>query len=266
MQSNDMEVMPAVEINDRFSWKRVWMVMNYWWPLLRWKLLTFFLLSAVSAFAAVISFKTFNNYTMLQLTGVSTYICIFGSSVFGKKAGRQMNVALPARNSEKLTFLLIYNLVILPLVSIVPCSLASMLAFGQMPEEIYRTIISAAGIGTGHFSNLYWPVNFYSTLLMLVASMVCLWTATTARNNAFGKAIIFSLLTFICPSFLSGILMGLEAFAEFGDAAVNLDTDTMLSMLFHNAMVIFSILAVLLTIVWIICLSLFIRNFNKRQC
>ena len=107
-------------------------------------------------------------------------------------------------------------------------------------------------------------------MLMMVSALVCLWTATTARRHAFGKAICFSLLTFITPSFLTGLAGGLGLFGYIKQKGVNdvlgRSQDELLEYMFDNMGVIFSVESIILLIAWIVCLCLFIRNFNKRQC
>lgn len=273
MQSNDIEidsnaVTAAIATDDRFSWHRVWMIVRYWWPLLRWKLLFFVLFGVASGLIASIFYNVYGDYSSFQITGLATYICIFGNAVFGKKAGRQMHVGLPARNSEKLTFLLAYNLLLLPLASVIPCSLTMMIGMGEWPDQIVQTIFQTVGLkDMGMF---YYTAQCYSTTLMMLASLVCLWIATTARRHAFAKAIGFSLLTFMAPSFLMGLIVGIGAYAFMKPVTLNevvgLDQQALLKVMFQDMNVTFSIGFVLLVIAWITCLCLYIRNFNKRQC
>lgn len=266
MQNDDMNNMQ--EYVPGFSWKRVWMVACYWWPLLRWKLSGFLLISVLVGTVAAFFYVVKGDYVGMQITGMSTYLCIFGSAVFGKKSGHQLDVGLPARNSEKLTFMLAYNILVLPLVTIIPCSVIMYLIMGQCPYQLMNSILTSVGVRyTGFF---YYTTQLYSIVLMMVSALVCLWTATTARRHALGKAIGFSLLTFITPSFLTGLVGGLGLFGYIKQKGVNdmlgSSQDELLEYMFDNMGVIFSVESIMLLIAWIVCLCLFIRNFNKRQC
>lgn len=273
MQSNDIEidnnaVMAVSSTDDRFSWHRVWMVARYWWPLLRWKLLFFLLFSLAVGLTSSLFYQIYGDYTSFQLTGMTAYLCVFGCAVFGKKAGRQMRVGLPARDSEKLTFLLIFNLLVLPLVTVMACSLAMMIGIGEWPDQLVQTIFQT--IGLKDMGIFYYTAQAYSTTLMMLASLVCLWIATTSRRHAFAKAIGYSLLTFIAPSFLMGLIVGISAYAFMKPLSLNnvavLDQEALLKLMFHNMNAFFAVGFALLVIVWIACLYLFIRDFKKRQC
>ncbi len=258
MQDNEMNTLsPAGDVVDRFSWHRVGMIVRYWWPLLRLKLLMFLIISIVVGLTAVSFYRVYNDYAVMQITGLTTYLCIFGSAVFGKKGGHQMRVGLPARNSEKLTFLLIFNLLVLPLVTVVPCSLIMWL----VDENPFHLVMNVIGINDPVY--FFITAQIFSYLMMLVASMVCMWTATTARRSAFLKAICFSLITFVAPSFLTGLLIGLNAFKELGLQVAQQD---FITHMVTDMSWTFTVLTPILALVWVTCLCFFIKDFKRRQC
>lgn len=270
MQNDEIDnVTAAVTMtNDGYSWRRVWMVACYWWQLMRWKLLAFLLISILVGATAAALYGIEGDYIGMQITGMSTYLCLFGSAAFGKKSGHQMDIGLPARNSEKLTFMLIYNILVMPLATVIPCSVVMYLIMGQCPQQLMNTIFASVGI---EYKGMFvYTTQLYSVILMMVASMVCLWTATTAKRHALVKAIGFSLLTFITPSFLTGIIGGLGLFgfikSEGANDIMNMSHDAIMDYMFDNMGQIFAVEAAVMLVAWIVCLYLFIRNFNKRQC
>lgn len=102
---------------DRFSWSGVLDVAKFWWPVLKWE---FWILLGYTLLVSVLAISIDTHVLALMWSlAVSpiAYVVMFASSLFGLKSMRERFITLPALNSEKLVFTLLWTFVVIPCIS-----------------------------------------------------------------------------------------------------------------------------------------------------
>lgn len=251
---------------DRFSWKRVWTIFTYWWPRLRTQFWLYLGISLV--FGPVCGFfdLMFDSIAGSQLQGIGSYLGFLGPAIFAMKKGRELDVTLPARNSEKTAFFLIYTVVLLLLMY--PMSIIYWLINGNHFKSMLMAELAPVGMEdmfSGFFYDSVWFLNVGYSLSL---SMICLYCAIFFKHNAVIKSICVTLGALWGPSLLTGLIAGFHAF-EIGykTAMDNLPAtpDQILAELTPWLSTVMVILTLIFIAAMFVLLWLFIRNYPKRQ-
>lgn len=251
---------------DKFSWKRVWAIFIYWWPRLRIQFCIYIGISLVVGPVAGFFDLIFDSVAGSQIQGVCSYLGFLGPAIFAMKKGRELDVTLPARNSEKTAFFLIYSLVLLLLMY--PMSITYWLINGNHLKSMLSAEMAPVGLEnmfSGFFYDSMWLLNVgYSMSL----SMICLYCAIFFKRNAVIKSICVTFAALWGPSLIVGFMAGIHAFEiGYNQALGNMppSPDQVVARLMPWLSDVMIALTVTLVIAMFVLLWLFIRNFPKRQ-
>lgn len=204
-------------ISDTFSFRRMLSVGQYWWPRLKY---TFWILLIASllfgALAGLIDshFNTFNG--SLFCSGF-TIACWVAPIIFRKDRGRELNAALPATNSEKVLFMLLCSLVVLPLISIG----ASTLVYVMLIDFNHMMLMALSQlnylIDVDALMHLKKEMIVCGVVTTLFYPTVILYYSQTLRRNAVMKSLVIalafyvgSMLIFMIYPFVEGFRMGMS--------------------------------------------------------
>ncbi len=194
---------------DRFSFGRFAMVARYYWPTVRMQVILY---PAISLAAGILISLCRNNGDMaLILTGLLSMplslLLNFGPLVFAVKSNQEIEAMIPARTSEKTTFLLLYNLVVMPFLILFPKFLvtyiffpdfAMTLANDQEAQEVLRDILA---------DNTFFmqAISMCSTLMPVA---VCTFCVFFFRKRRVLYSIIWTIVSIMVPA-IAGIVFGI---------------------------------------------------------
>lgn len=245
-----------------FSLGRLRMVFRFWWPTLRRYLLVFFLCSV--AISVVTSLVALHDGSLIayQFAGVPAYFAVFGSAVFGSRKGRGQCIVLPATSNEKATFMLLYTIVALPLVSYVTSGLISYFISG---DTLANMAVESVHVKYSS-SECFWFFGF-SLLINLMAALTCLYFAVMSRTHIYLKSIGLGFVVMSAPSFLLGLLAGIGVFKDLDMASMSsLHDSSLIATSFFEKMTAWIKIMVLPIVVIIVgIIVLFYQRFPRRQ-
>lgn len=259
---------------DSFSWKRTWMVARYWWPNLRVQFWAYIAAAVLIALAGGFLDKTYNTFTRAYIVSLTIWLACLGSAIFGRSRGRDFNISLPALSSEKLTVVIIYGIVILPLISLGLCHLIYDCILGvdsDVTSLKMRSYLSGQGLYAEGISDITKMVPLFVTVNIVVCitlSMITLTGALFYKRHAVIKSIATSIGCNFIPSILMGLAGGFYGFYKGYTAPEGTDLDiTQLQHLIMNEVIpvfewslIFSGI-----IVTVILMIVIIRRYRTRQ-
>ena len=259
---------------DSFSWKRTWMVARYWWPNLRVQFWAYIAAAVLIALAGGFLDKTYNTFTGAYIVSLTIWLACLGSAIFGRSRGRDFNISLPALSSEKLTVVIIYGIVILPLISLGLCHLIYDCILGvdsDVTSLKMRSYLSGQGLYPEGISDITKMVPLFVTVNIVVCitlSMITLTGALFYKRHAVIKSIATSIGCNFIPSILMGLAGGFYGFYKGYTAPEGTDLDiTQLQHLIMNEVIpvfewslIFSGI-----IVTVILMIVIIRRYRTRQ-
>lgn len=260
---------PLLHESSKFSWHRVWLIFRYWLPRMRtqlwWYLVATILLGVIGGCID----RYLEGFIGAQFVSIVFYFTIAGPSVFGMKKGREFDLSLPAKNSEKMTFYLIMSMVVFPLIY----GLGSGIYYGIMGTSFKTKALSffidygLPGSIVQNVSKYSWIYNVISVEELCVLSLFC---ALFIRKNAVLKSIIITLFAFWIPSFGMGLIAGVKAVKmgyEYARANIDImqgQTEVIKEIL-GDMWYMLGAFTLLSLIVFIIFLTLFIKKFPRRQ-
>ena len=265
--------------NDSFSWRRVMMVARYWWPRLRtkfWIFVGYSILAGLLGGVIDLELKSFKGIVLVSLT---VWIAYLSPAVFGKSRGRALDVALPARNSEKMTFLLVYSVMIIPLVTCGVSQILYCLVVGKSFEALMSNEI-ISGISGVAFDMVYvvstvedlkYITFIYDTAAIIFMSLCTLYFSQRFDRNAAIKAIGISICFALIPNFIFGMGVGIYGFHQGFTGAVNGCPEAEIvknveDLFIGNLLPIYlkSVMVVYMALI-IIFMYLFVKRFPRRQ-
>ncbi len=184
--------------SDSFSWQRVCMVGRYYYPALRTQVILYPLISMA---IGIISFFMFY---LLGKTGVSaillygllffvlTMMYYWSPGVFAHNSCQAIETILPARSSEKATFILLYALIGVSILTWVPqfvCISLLEWIFDVSVDFVSTKKVDVTSIGSG----FYWT-NIFQYLVPLTTCLFVVMKRTTSR---LGRGIVWSIVSLI---------------------------------------------------------------------
>lgn len=187
---------------DAFSWRRVSMVANYYKPRIRWQLMFYPLISLVAFALGMMAYNPGTPESGFWFTGLLQYFVMFGPLVIAFRRDWDMSITLPARASEKATFLVIYSLVILPVLALAPCDIAMNIAYG-------RSLFVAGPVADPQVAALLPDAavqRAMNILGVLFATSVCACVVMTSRRRVVLKSVLFILLSNLGLGFITAIV------------------------------------------------------------
>lgn len=255
---------PAAKISDKFSWRRVWMVARYWWPHLR---PVFLIYVGILIFSGVVAgFVDKENFFSLSfLLALGTYMSLGMSAQFGTNAGRDLSITLPARNSEKMTFMILYSLILVPLLAFIDDVIYELIC----DRAFYESIPFQTNGMIQDIKPVFMHVSrIYSTTVTMATISTCLYFAVMSRKNAVMRGIGFAVAVFFTLSFVMGLLAGICGFIYGANSALEntvLDEKDIMKEVFDLMVPIFYATSVLATAWTGIMIYRFVKRFPKRQ-
>lgn len=252
---------------DRFSWLGVWDVTKFWWPVLKWE---FWILLGYTALVSVLA-VTVEMHILVMLWSLAvtpiTYMVMCASSLFGLKSMRERFITLPALNSEKLVFTLLWTFVVVPGISELILNAVFYLHWNEAPYNVLLSTIemqdSVAAMSVGHLT----AFKLWSIAMMAAGMITCLYSAEMSRSHNIIKGIGFSILVYCIPSFLIGLMAGLTGFRLGREGAFDggVSVEQAMTSLFDTIVIYVNILGVVMLGYFVVMLTLYIRKFAKRQ-
>lgn len=252
---------------DRFSWLGVWDVTKFWWPVLKWE---FWILLGYTALVSVLA-VTVEMHILVMLWSLAvtpiTYMVMCASSLFGLKSMRERFITLPALNSEKLVFTLLWTFVVVPGISELILNAVFYLHWGEAAYNVLLSTIemqnSVAAMSVEHLT----AFNLWSIAMMAAGMITCLYSAEMSRSHNIIKGIGFSILVYCIPSFLIGLMAGLTGFRLGREGAFDggVSVEQAMTSLFDTIVIYVNILGVVMLVYFVVMLTLYIRKFAKRQ-
>lgn len=252
---------------DRFSWLGVWDVTKFWWPVLKWE---FWILLGYTALVSVLA-VTVEMHILVMLWSLAvtpiTYMVMCASSLFGLKSMRERFITLPALNSEKLVFTLLWTFVVVPGISELILNAVFYLHWGEAAYNVLLSTIemqnSVAAMSVEHLT----AFKLWSIAMMAAGMITCLYSAEMSRSHNIIKGIGFSILVYCIPSFLIGLMAGLTGFRLGREGAFDggVSVEQAMTSLFDTIVIYVNILGVVMLGYFVVMLTLYIRKFAKRQ-
>lgn len=266
--NNEMTIQQESSRNrDRFSWLGVWDVTKFWWPVLKWE---FWILLGYTVLVSVLAVSVeMHILVMLWSLAVTpiTYMVMCASSLFGLKSMRERFITLPALNSEKLVFTLLWTFVVVPAISELMLNAVFYLHWGEATYKVLLSTIEmpegVAMMSAGHLTAL----KFWGLAMMMGGMMTCLYCATMSRSHNIIKGIGFSILAYCISSFLIGLMAGLTGFRLGKEGAFDggVSVEQAMTSLFDTIVIYVNILGVVMLVYFVVMLTLYIKKFAKRQ-
>ena len=258
--------------SDRFSWRRVAQLFTFWWPRLRTEFWIFLAYSAVASVAAALIDKSTGSIYGSTLAGPCSYMAMLGRAIFGIKAGREERIALPALNSEKMAFLLIYSFLVLPLVTIGVANLVygAICGWTSSIQLMKSHLQGVPGTTDADIVRMIW----YNVAMICAITMTTLYFSTASRRRGVWRGVLLGLCVYIVPSFIAGMVAGVAGAKAGFEAAASGAAADVNSEMFHQQLVgevmevmgWFMTAMIFISVIWLgIMLYLFLRNFPKRQ-
>lgn len=255
--------------SDKFSFTRFRMVAAYWWPRLRTQFFIFLFVSAALGLLGGLLDRFAGSIFGNSMASFPDYLAFAGAAIFARKKGRELNTALPASNSEKISFRLIYSLLIIPCVTIAVSVLIYSLVLGGDCEVRMGLYMQNHGYDADSIIRLR-PLIIYSNILLpLTLSTLTLYCATFIQRNGAVKAIAVSLGSYIGLSFILGVAVGVYAVFigyKHGVAGAAPDLTTITDMVQDTIMPGYMwLMSVLSTVTLAVFLTLYIKRFPRLQ-
>lgn len=153
--------------------------------------------------------KTTGTTSTAFLASLTTFMAILAPIAFGMKQGRAMSQTIPATNAEKVTFMTLYSLVFVPLITIFISDIPVKLLCGDIESSFMKQqvgfaidrsrmmLITAASMGQ----------------IIAISTLVLLITTTTKRHSVM-LAVIWGLGIWFVPNFVIGIISGIMGFMD----------------------------------------------------
>lgn len=250
--------------SDGFSLRRLAMVAAYWWPRILREAIPFFAVSLALGLIAGWADLTIRRDLSYIVMSPIYYATVCGPAIFAMKAGRRMEIALPASNAEKMTFMLLYSLVVLPLITIYTTYSAYWLLTDSWPMTSQKIFdFSLPAILPEQLPT--WLITTSQIISCVATGMITLYVAATARSNGVIKSIAIVFALNIGIGMLTGIIVGaggMHTIIEAAEADYEAEMIRFISGVIGKAMWANIIGG---TITFMVFLALFIRNFGRRQ-
>lgn len=252
---------------DRFSWSGILDVAKFWWPVLKWE---FWILLGYTVLVSILAVSVeMHILVMLWSLAVTpiTYMVMCASSLFGLKSMRERFITLPALNSEKLVFTLLWTFVVVPGISELILNAVFYLHWGEAAYNVLLSTIeiqdNVAAISEGHLT----AFKMWSIAMMAGGMITCLYCAEMSRSHNIIKGIGFSILVYCIPSFLIGLMAGLTGFRLGKEGAFDgrVSVEQAMTSLFDTIVIYVNILGVVMLVYFVVMLTLYIKKFAKRQ-
>lgn len=182
---------------DRFSWKRVAMVGRYYYPTLRLQIILYPLISLAVGIATY-STKLWHYSALIEafygiLSVALSFTYYWAPTVFSRSNGRAIEVMLPARSSEKSTFIVLYTIV----------GISALVYLPQFLCYIAFTLISGDSSILSAYDMLHLTTGeriaagLFSALQSLAPICTCLLAVFAYKKSRVAMGILWSIVSLI---------------------------------------------------------------------
>ncbi len=199
-------------ISDNFSWRRVGMVGQFYFPRLKWQLIAYPIAAiCLTLLTSVLIKIELPAVAIAPFSSIISYMVSLGPLFFTAMAAREVETSLPATNGEKTVFMILYSLIIIPLLVWIPQWLIQLLMFGSIApisEILQHTMPSNSDIAIPQISQLATksiPTNILSSFAVI---LVCLCTVVTLKRNRIILSIVFCIVYQIVITIVTSIYIG----------------------------------------------------------
>lgn len=259
----------GIEKNSAISMRRMLMLAKYWWPRLRvnfWICLCTTVLLSISAALINLHLGTIKGS---MLSTAIIYLGILSPAVFGVRKGREYDIALPATNTEKVVFRLIYSLIVIPAITY---GLDLLITFSIVGADkcqyLTMNYLTQNGVDCPNFDNIQFTSQVCNVIYYLCIIIITLYGASFYKRNTVTKTICTSVACYIIPAFLLGVAAGLYGFyVGYTDAIADkqLDVREVTHAVYEMLPIASMSYAILATAISIIMLILLFRRYPKRS-
>lgn len=209
-----------MELTDKFSWRRVWMLWRLYLPALRTQLWAFPLVSAVLSMVVVFTILLWPEVSVESFTmtlGISI-MYYFAPVALARRDYHVISDQLPVRTSEKITFLAIYFLIVTMLLTAGVQTLVYGLSSLAFPEFCHQ-IRDLYGMALAIYPNK--TILFISNLTALSMPSMTLMGVVLAKRNRTLMGIISCLGAYLVFCTIGGIVGGIIAVADMTAVAMD---------------------------------------------
>lgn len=241
-----------LQADDRFSWSRVAMIFRYYYPQLRIQFIVYPLISLIAGIATILSDYHTLIILFAGLLGTIQSFMFCWSPCALTRSPRDLEVGLPALESEKATFILLYFLVGIPLLTYLPQWILLWI-FGNP-----LMVMSSNMFGAGELS-----VNFLTIFSSLVESYVplvtCLFVVLVARKSRVLKGVLWSVVSLVMIGMCSAVFGIVYAVNNIDMAGDSIDGSFVGGMV-NNLVLIIGTISLVYSVVMIYLSYRAIRN------
>ncbi len=250
-------------ITDTFSWRRVMAVGRYYYPSLRTQMIIYPLISLVTGiilffFVQSVIWGFFGSVLALALQ----FMLYLSPIVFARKQTRPIETLLPALGSEKVTFILGYTLIIVPILTFGPEIIIYHLLHWIFPgisdiESIYRTQFSTNN-----------TVSVLGYAQYLVPLITCLYVVFRRSTNRIVLSCVWTVVALIGESLLLGIMSAVVVIRQIRHQDITFfnSPENIPSMDFFNALMPLITIFLVICLLYVVLMSIFTaRAICKKQ-
>ena len=177
---------------DRFSWQRVWLVARYYYPALRNQIILYPILSLAIALIGV--YGDLDSGWTIMLSGLSSFLLwllyVWSAGVFTFHSSLPIEVSLPARDSEKATFIVLYLLVGVSVLTFVPGWIVNLLNPQANESEIARAFYALN-------PRMFWKTAMVGVAAVLIPMTTCMFAVFQSTRSRLIKGITWSIVASI---------------------------------------------------------------------
>ena len=197
--------------NDKFQWKRVGMLFRLYFPMIKWQMVGYVILSV--AVAGIMALGQHIGYLLFPVTvgsfvlGIAYYLAPI---VFTRRDYRQISDILPVKASEKIVFLLLYFGIGTYLMLNGPFYLLHLLLPDYVPNYM-----SAVNVNFDYeFELMTYVSGFVSAFGVVTVSLWALAVSKTSRAATIFGAVV---AVMVAQSFIGGIVGFTYALTHIGE-------------------------------------------------
>ncbi|MEE1207201.1 MAG: hypothetical protein UHP27_03405 [Muribaculaceae bacterium] len=256
-----MEKETTQDNTDRFSWKRVGAVARYYSPVTRRACWLLPLLSLCIYLVSLICYATDSPMLMRYFVGWITYVIIFSPAFFASQHGRETEITLPAKNSEKYVYYLLFCYVVVPVITMLPLEILLNLTTNYdvaMNAELMKNVNFAKAALKFSTGEMY----LYTYLTTVSMTSVGLYSVMASRRRRLLKAFLLPLAVQFAIGFVIGMMgsiMGIKA------AISGLNPDQVASNITDVVLVSTYASMTIFVLLFIVCTYLTWRRVCDRQ-
>ncbi|MDE7411837.1 MAG: hypothetical protein K2M94_07345 [Paramuribaculum sp.] len=250
-----------ISATDKFSWNRVMVLARYYYPNLRTQLIIYPLVSLLSGIILYFTTKSIAWGFLSGALSLALSIMLYlGPIVFARKQTRPIETLIPARSSEKATFILGYSLVFIPIMVYLPQFLMFTLMYHLFPisSDFAELIKTSFEFNKGFYGLSY--------VQGLVPTITCLFVVYAKRNNRLVMACVWAMVAMIAQTIVSGILGAIIAIRQFHNIANPSESPEAFTTDFMYHLMPYLVTFFIICAVYVIIMAVFtVRNICKKQ-